>query len=70
MTWGAFDCLNSWTQCGQMRMLRRGDWKLLYDMQGRGQLYNLAEDPVEVHDLYHEPGLAGLRGELLEELLA
>jgi len=51
-TWGAFDCLNSWTQSGTMRMVRKADWKIIFDMQGRGQLYNLAEDPAEVHNLY------------------
>ncbi|MCX7011588.1 MAG: sulfatase-like hydrolase/transferase, partial [Candidatus Sumerlaeota bacterium] len=25
-----FDCLNSWSQSGTMRMLRRGDWKLAF----------------------------------------
>ncbi|MDD9955283.1 MAG: sulfatase-like hydrolase/transferase [Anaerolineaceae bacterium] len=66
----SFDELNGWTQSGNMRMLRRGDWKLLFDMQGRGQLYNLAQDPVELNDLYDDPACAAIRGELLAELLA
>src|SRR5690606_17217641 len=48
-----FDELNTWTQSGRMRMLRKGDWKLVYDMQGHGELYNLAKDPFEVNDLYN-----------------
>ena len=27
-----------------MRAMRHGDWKLVFDMQEHGQLYNLAED--------------------------
>jgi hypothetical protein len=33
-----YDELNSWTQSGYVRMVRKGDWKLVYDMQGHGQL--------------------------------
>lgn len=66
----SFDELNGWTQSGNMRMLRRGDWKLLFDMQGRGQLYNLAQDPVELKDLYDDPAHAAVRSEMLADLLA
>ncbi|MGD8240248.1 MAG: sulfatase-like hydrolase/transferase [Armatimonadota bacterium] len=65
-----FDCLNSWTQSGALRMLRRGDWKLIYDMNGAGELYNLAEDPAEVDDRYDDPKAASIRQELLADLLA
>ncbi|HET6428789.1 MAG TPA: sulfatase-like hydrolase/transferase [Phycisphaerae bacterium] len=65
-----FDCLNSWTQSGTMRMLRKGDWKLAFDMQGRGQLYNLAADPAELDDLYGRPEVADIQRELLADLLA
>lgn len=38
------------------RAIRQGDWKLLYLLQGAGgpgdwQLFNLREDPAELHDL-------------------
>ncbi|KKL99915.1 hypothetical protein LCGC14_1809650 [marine sediment metagenome] len=65
-----FDCLNSWTQSGTMRMLRKGDWKLIFDMQGRGQLYNLPADPAELNDLYDDPALSTVRADMLAELLA
>ncbi|HHZ91533.1 TPA: DUF229 domain-containing protein [Candidatus Poribacteria bacterium] len=65
-----FDCLNSWTQSGTMRMIRRGDWKLIFDMQGNGQLYHLSEDPVELNNLYNRPQYATIQQELLAELLA
>jgi len=66
---GAFDCLNSWTQSGSLAMVRKGDWKLVFDMEGTGQLYNLVDDPAEVNNLYEDGAFAGKRAELVEELL-
>ena len=66
----SFDELNGWSQSGTMRMVRRGDWKLLFDMQGRGQLYHLAQDPVELHNRFGDPDCVEIQGELLAELLA
>jgi arylsulfatase A-like enzyme len=70
----SFDCLNSRSQSGTMRMLRKGRYKLVMDMQGRGQLYDLERDPVELDNLYGQgaPGsaLAEVERELLAELLA
>jgi len=65
-----FDELNSWTQSGSMRMLRKGDWEIAMDMQGHGQLFNLAEDPVELNNLFDDPGLDALKVELLTDLAA
>ena len=65
-----FDCLNSYTQSGTLRVLRKGDWKLDFDMQGRGQLHNLAEDPAEVNDLFGHPDCAAVQADLLADLLA
>ena len=67
--WGGFDCLNSWTQSGQMRMVRKDDWKLVFDMQGAGQLYDLKEDPAELRNVYGKPETADKCRELLEDLL-
>jgi hypothetical protein len=53
-----------------MRMLRKGEWKLIVDMQGRGQLYHLAEDPAETENLYGRPEVARVQGELVADLLA
>ncbi len=66
---GNCDCLNSRTQSGTRRMVRKGDWKLIFDAQGEGQLYNLAKDPAELVNLYSNPAAAGKRTELQEELL-
>ena len=64
-----FDELNSWSQSGTMRMVRSGDWKLVFDMQEHGQLYNLAEDPVELNNLYDHPGYADIQSKMLAKLL-
>jgi arylsulfatase A-like enzyme len=66
----SFDCLNSRSQSGTMRMLRRGLWKLVLDMQGRGQLYDLERDPVELDNLYGRDDYGEVERELLAELLA
>lgn len=66
----SFDCLNSRSQSGFMRMIRKGDWKLDFDMQGHGQLYNLAEDPVELNNLFGSPETIKVERELLSDLLA
>lgn len=66
---GAFDCLNSWTQSGGMRMVRSGDWKLVFDSQGNGQLYNLADDPLELDNRYNQPETAEIQNRLQARLL-
>ena len=66
----AFDELNGWSQSGVMRMARRGDWKLVFDMQGNGQLYDLSQDPFELDNLFNQPGSAVIQSEMLAELLA
>ncbi|MEM7034431.1 MAG: sulfatase-like hydrolase/transferase [Chloroflexota bacterium] len=68
-SWGKYDCLNSWTQCGQIRMVRQGDWKLQFDMQGNGQLYHLQEDPVELNNLFGQPEVAHIQQTLMASLL-
>lgn len=64
-----FDELNTVTQSGNTRMLRRDRWKLLYDSQDRGELYDLATDPAELTNRYDDPALADVRAALLAELL-
>lgn len=65
-----FDELNTYSQSGTMRMVRRGDWKLIFDMQGRGQMYNLARDPLELANRYDDPACTDEQRSLLAELLA
>lgn len=64
-----FDCLNSVTQSGHTRMLRRGQWKLVYNNLGQGELYDLATDPMELHNRWDDPALRDVRSELTECLL-
>ena len=52
-----------------MRALRCGDWKLIFDMQERGQLYNLANDPVELNNLFDHPEHAEVQSMLVGKLL-
>ena len=49
-----FDELNTWTQSGTERMVRKDDWKLVLDSYGRGELYNLKAAPLPVpRNRYH-----------------
>lgn len=63
-----FDTLNTWTQCGQVRMVRKGNYTLQMDMMGNGYLYDLSTDPVETKNLYSNPDYQALRAEMLEAL--
>lgn len=62
-----YDELNTVTQSGFTRMLRTGDWKLLYDNAGTGELYDLSADPYELDNLWSTR--PDVRAELLERLL-
>ncbi len=64
-----FDELNTYSQSGTMRMVRRDDWKLVMDMQGHGQLYNLSEDPHELRNLYKDERYLDVRSGMLEQLV-
>lgn len=64
-----FDELNTVTQSGNTKMLRRGQWKLVYDSRGCGELYDLSADPAELANRFADPALAEIRAELVAELL-
>ena len=64
-----FDELNSVTQSGNLKMVRRGDWKLLFDSEGNGELYNLATDPAELVNHYGTPEWFEVQLALTTELL-
>ena len=65
-----FDELNTYSQSGTLRMLRRDNWKLVVDMQGAGQLYDLADDPRETRNLYNDARYAQVQCKLVADLLA
>ncbi len=51
--------------------IRSQEWKLNYFPAARtGLLFNLVDDPDERRNLFFEPGCAGIREELLKDLLA
>ena len=64
-----FDELNSVTQSGNLKMVRMGRWKLLYDLLGQGELYDLERDPAELRNLFHDPAQRDARLAMTEELL-
>jgi arylsulfatase A-like enzyme len=66
--YGFFDCLNTWTQCGEVRMVRKGRYKIQVDMLGTGYLYDLALDPFEVKNLFNNPGYLSVKADMLAEL--
>lgn len=64
-----YDELNPVTQSGSMKMVRTGDWKLVFDMLGNGQIYNVAKDPYELTDLWSTPEGERMKPALLADLL-
>lgn len=66
---GQFDELNTWTQSGSRRMLRMDNWKLEYDMNGNGSLFNLKDDPSEIKDLWDNQKYNDQKEILIKELL-
>lgn len=63
-----FDECNKVTQSGTQKMVRMGDWKLIYDMMGYGQLYHLPSDPCELKNLFGHPSAAAEQAKLMSEL--
>ncbi|MGM9680117.1 MAG: sulfatase [Eubacteriales bacterium] len=60
-----FDCLNTWTQCGQVRMIRKGNFRLQLDMMGKGYLYDVTNDPEETVNLWDNPDYSAEKSDLL-----
>ncbi|MCY4118357.1 MAG: sulfatase-like hydrolase/transferase [Caldilineaceae bacterium] len=54
-----------------MTMVRTAEWKLVHFLdEPFGQLFDLASDPHEIHNLWDDPIHTGQKQELLERLLA
>jgi arylsulfatase A-like enzyme len=64
----SWDELNKVTQSGNQKMVRMREWKLVYDMMGYGQLYNLKEDPYELQNLFGNPKHEKIQADLMAEL--
>lgn len=67
-TGGHWDELNGVTQSGNQHMVRMGDWKLIYDMMGYGQLYHLPSDPSELKNLFGTAAVSTDQARLMAEL--
>ena len=65
-----FDELDPVTQSGNLKMVRTGDWKLLFDMLGNSELYHLPSDPFELKNRFRDPSAGAVKNELMAELLA
>jgi len=63
------DELNTWSQSGSMRMVRKDDFKLAYDMQGAGQLYDLKNDPEELNNLFGNEKYLKQQDELMRAMM-
>ncbi|MFW6597711.1 sulfatase [Propionibacteriaceae bacterium Y2011] len=56
------------TQDGALRMVRSGRWKLIMQVTGETQLYDLEEDRYELHDRHADPACAEVYVSMLEHL--
>ena len=56
-------------QSGTIAMVRMGRYKLVYDMLGNGELYDLEKGPSEMRNLYGSRKYGKIKESLLEELL-
>lgn len=63
------DELNAVTQSGNLKMAREGDWKILFDESGNGELYDLSADPGELTNLWDDPAHLERRAAMLATLL-
>jgi arylsulfatase A-like enzyme len=63
-----WDELNMVALSGAAKMVRMGDWKLIFDMMGYGQLYHLKSDPCELNNLFGHPSVSAEQASLMAEL--
>ncbi|MBY8876274.1 sulfatase-like hydrolase/transferase [Streptomyces sp. PLK6-54] len=63
-----YDELNSVTQSGSSRMLRHDHWKLYEHVGDDGELYDLAKDPMELHNRWDDPSLRKVKADLTQRL--
>jgi len=65
-----FDCLNTWTQSGQVRALRMDFYRIQIDMMGEGFLYDLSKDPKELNNLWNDNSYSSVKGSMMQALLS
>lgn len=54
----------------EQRMWRRDDYKLIFNATDVGELYDLKNDPQELHNLFYDEKYSKIKREMLEELHA
>ena len=64
-----FDCLNTWTQCGQMRSLVKDNYRIQIDMMGNAYLYSLKDDPKELINLWNDDKYQNVKIDMMENLI-
>lgn len=52
----------------EQRMWRREDYKLIFNATDVGELYDLKNDPDEIHNLFYDPKYVDIKKEMLNEL--
>jgi arylsulfatase A-like enzyme len=53
-----------------VRTIRRGRWKLNVHLSGERELYDLRDDPGELHNAFYDAGNERIVADLYERLLA
>ncbi|MFZ7332201.1 sulfatase-like hydrolase/transferase [Avibacterium avium] len=54
----------------EQRMWRRKDYKLVFNASDVGELYDIRNDPEELHNLFYDPEYQQVKKEMLEEMRA
>lgn len=54
----------------EQRMWRRKDYKLVFNASDVGELYDVRQDPQEMHNLFYDPTYQAIKREMLGEMLA
>jgi arylsulfatase A-like enzyme len=65
-----FNELSKYTQSGWLRTVRKGEWKLNMDMMGKGELFRISNDPLELDNLYGQSEHSEIEREMLAVLCA
>jgi len=53
---------------GRFRMIRSKEWKFVQEIGGTSELYNMTEDPYELHNLIGDPKYARIQSKLESDL--
>lgn len=67
----SFNELNEYSLGGSMRMVRFNNWKLISEISGKQELYDLKEDPGELYNRIDskDPAHLKIKAELMEKMI-